>query len=52
MYEGYVGLIFDMDGIIFDIELIYWQVWNEVLGCYGMCFDEQVMVVFNGLLIW
>lgn len=52
MYVCYVGLIFDMDGIFLDIEFMYCKVWCEVLGCYGFCFDEQVMVVFNGLLIW
>ncbi len=44
MYEGYAGLIFDMDGTILDTEPTHRQAWNEVLGRYGMRFDEQAMV--------
>lgn len=40
MYEGYAGLIFDMDGTILDTEPTHRQAWNEVLGRYGMRFDE------------
>ncbi len=32
MYEGYAGLIFDMDGTILDTEPTHRQAWNEVLG--------------------
>lgn len=35
MYERYVGLIFDMDGIILDTEFTYRKAWREVLGYYG-----------------
>lgn len=52
MYECYVGLIFDMDGIILDMEFMYCKVWCEVLGYYGFQYDIQVMIVFNGLFIW
>ena len=38
MYEGYAGLIFDMDGTILDTEPTHRQAWNEVLGRYGMRF--------------
>ncbi len=48
MYEGYAGLIFDMDGTILDTEPTHRQAWNEVLGRYGMRFDEQAMVALNG----
>ncbi|SQC15561.1 phosphatase YqaB [Klebsiella pneumoniae] len=38
MYEGYAGLIFDMDGTILDTEPTHRQAWNEVLGRYGYAF--------------
>lgn len=52
MYEGYAGLIFDMDGTILDTEPTHRQAWNEVLGRYGMRFDEQAMVALNGSINW
>lgn len=52
MYEGYAGLIFDMDGTILDTEPTHRQAWNEVLGRYGMRFDEQAMVALNGSPTW
>lgn len=52
MYEGYAGLIFDMDGTILDTEMTHRQAWNEVLGRYGMRFDEQAMVALNGSPTW
>ena len=52
MYEGYAGLIFDMDGTILDTEPTHRQAWNEVLGRYGMRFDEQAMVGLNGSPTW
>ncbi|MGI4655744.1 fructose-1-phosphate/6-phosphogluconate phosphatase [Klebsiella pneumoniae] len=47
MYEGYAGLIFDMDGTILDTEPTHRQAWNEVLGRYGMRFDEQAIIELN-----
>ena len=52
MYERYAGLIFDMDGTILDTEPTHRQAWNEVLGRYGMRFDEQAMVALNGSPTW
>ena len=48
MYERYAGLIFDMDGTILDTEPTHRKAWHEVLGHYGLRFDEQAMVALNG----
>ena len=29
------SIIFDMDGVIFDTELVYLKVWSEVFEKYG-----------------
>ena len=52
MYERYAGLIFDMDGTILDTEPTHRKAWHEVLGHYGLRFDEQAMVALNGSLTW
>ena len=52
MYERYAGLIFDMDGTILDTEPTHRKAWHEVLGRYGMRFDEQAMVALNGSPTW
>lgn len=52
MYERYAGLIFDMDGTILDTEPTHRKAWHEVLGRYGMHFDEAVMVALNGSPTW
>lgn len=52
MYERYAGLIFDMDGTILDTEPTHRKAWHEVLGRYGMVFDEQAMVALNGSPTW
>lgn len=52
MYERYDGLIFDMDGTILDTEPTHRKAWHEVLGRYGLHFDEQAMVALNGAPTW
>jgi beta-phosphoglucomutase family hydrolase len=52
MYEGYDGLIFDMDGTILDTEPTHRKAWRETLSRYGMQFDEQAMVALNGSPTW
>ncbi|ELQ6140939.1 fructose-1-phosphate/6-phosphogluconate phosphatase [Cronobacter sakazakii] len=52
MYERYDGLIFDMDGTILDTEPTHRKAWRDVLGRYGMQFDEQAMVALNGSPTW
>ncbi len=52
MYERYAGLIFDMDGTILDTEPTHRKAWHEVLGRYGMRFDERAMVALNGSPTW
>ncbi len=48
MYARYAGLIFDMDGTLTDTEPTHRKAWREVLGRYGLRFDEQAMVALNG----
>lgn len=52
MYARYAGLIFDMDGTLLDTEPTHRKAWCEVLGRYGLRFDEQAMVSLNGSLTW
>ena len=52
MYQRYAGLIFDMDGTILDTEPTHRKAWREVLGRYGMRFDEQAVVALNGSPTW
>ncbi len=52
MYARYAGLIFDMDGTLLDTEPTHRKAWREVLGRYGMQFDEQAMVALNGSPTW
>jgi len=52
MYERYAGLIFDMDGTILDTEPAHRKAWRDVLGRYGLRFDEPSMVRLNGSPTW
>jgi beta-phosphoglucomutase family hydrolase len=52
MYERYAGLIFDMDGTILDTEPTHLIAWRDVLGRYGMRFDEHAMAALNGSPTW
>lgn len=52
MYDRYQGLIFDMDGTILDTEPTHRQAWRDVLGRYGMTFDESAVVALNGSPSW
>lgn len=52
MYDRYQGLIFDMDGTILDTEPTHRQAWRDVLGRYGMTFDESAVVALNGSPAW
>ncbi len=52
MYARYAGFIFDMDGTLLDTEPTHRKAWREVLGRYGLRFDEQAMVALNGSPTW
>ena len=52
MYDGYQGLIFDMDGTILDTEPTHRKAWHEVLARYGMQFDESTVIGLNGSPTW
>lgn len=52
MYEGYDGLIFDMDGTILDTEPTHRKAWDVVLTRYGLNFDERTVTGLNGSPTW
>lgn len=52
MYQGYAGLIFDMDGTLLNSEPLHRQAWRKVLNDYGLRTDEQIMGTFNGSPSW
>lgn len=52
MYEGYDGLIFDMDGTILDTEPTHRKAWHAVLARYGLDFDERTVIGLNGSPTW
>lgn len=52
MYERYAGLIFDMDGTILDTEPTHLKAWHQVLGRYGMRYEEHAMAALNGSPTW
>ncbi|KAB7899026.1 fructose-1-phosphate/6-phosphogluconate phosphatase [Rouxiella sp. S1S-2] len=52
MYEGFEGLIFDMDGTILDTEPTHRKAWQQVLSRYSLQFDVAAMVALNGSPTW
>ena len=42
------AVIFDMDGIIFDTELVYLRVWSEVFEKYGYKMTKELYVTVMG----
>lgn len=52
MYQHYAGLIFDMDGTLFNSEPIHRKAWHKVLHDYGLHIDEQNMAALNGSPSW
>ncbi|WP_034916530.1 fructose-1-phosphate/6-phosphogluconate phosphatase [Erwinia sp. 9145] len=52
MYDGYEGLIFDMDGTILDTEPTHREAWHIVLGRNGMAFDKNAIIGLNGSPSW
>ena len=44
----YKLLIFDMDGLIFDTEIMYYNSWFEVSHKYGFKFNEDLRKRFTG----
>ncbi|MDR3430402.1 MAG: fructose-1-phosphate/6-phosphogluconate phosphatase [Rouxiella aceris] len=51
-YEGFEGLIFDMDGTILDTEPTHRKAWHQVLSKYNLQFDVAAMVALNGSPTW
>lgn len=52
MYDGYDGLIFDMDGTILDTEPTHRKAWRTVLARYDINFDPQLVIGLNGSPTW
>ena len=45
---GYKGAIFDMDGLLFDTELIYQQTWKEIANERGTELDDSFSKAISG----
>ena len=41
------AVIFDMDGVIFDTELVYLRVWSEVFEKYGYKLKKEIYQANN-----
>jgi beta-phosphoglucomutase family hydrolase len=52
LYEGYEGLIFDMDGTILDTEPTHRKAWSQVLSKYNLQFNVADMAALNGSPTW
>ncbi len=52
LYEGYDGLIFDMDGTILDTEPTHRKAWHQVLSKYNLQYELAAMVALNGSPTW
>ena len=42
MASGIDTVIFDMDGVIFDTEMVYLSVWSEVFEKYGYLMKNEL----------
>lgn len=52
MYQRYAGLIFDMDGTLFNSEPAHDRAWQLVLHKYSLRTDKQIMSSLNGSPTW
>lgn len=52
MYKKYHGLIFDMDGTIFDTEPLHRKAWLRVFTNIRMTIKETDLIPFNGSAPW
>ncbi|EBF7355928.1 fructose-1-phosphate/6-phosphogluconate phosphatase [Salmonella enterica] len=52
MYTKYHGLIFDMDGTIFDTEPLHRKAWLTVFASRKMNINEEDLIPFNGSAPW
>lgn len=46
--KQYTGAIFDMDGILFDTERVYQQVWRELADEHGVTLGDDFMPTISG----
>lgn len=49
LFFGLKGLIFDCDGILLDIMLLYWSVWCVICNEIGLKFDKESFFVLVGV---
>ena len=49
MTEPARGVVFDMDGVIFDTERLYWEAEREMLGRRGLAFTDALAAKIMGL---
>ncbi|EOF4702734.1 MAG: fructose-1-phosphate/6-phosphogluconate phosphatase [Klebsiella huaxiensis] len=52
MYSHYHGLIFDMDGTLFDTEPLHRQAWLSVFAAEDIVITEEELIPFNGSAPW
>ncbi|HAC7851214.1 TPA_asm: fructose-1-phosphate/6-phosphogluconate phosphatase [Salmonella enterica] len=52
MYTKYHGLIFDMDGTIFDTEPLHRKAWLTIFSARKMDINEGDLIIFNGSAPW
>ena len=52
MYSHYHGLIFDMDGTLFNTEPLHRQAWLSVFSAENIVISEEDLIPFNGSAPW
>lgn len=52
MYQQYDGLIFDMDGTLFNSEPLHRQAWRQIFARYDLRVNEQALSALNGSPTW
>lgn len=52
IYSHYQGLIFDLDGTLFDTEPLHRQAWLSVFFTENIIISEEDLIPFNGAAPW
>ena len=48
---GKKAVIFDMDGVIFDTERVYLEIWKSVFEKYGYKMTKELYFSFNSKIL-